>query len=252
VPDLYAHRGAAAELPENTLPAFARAIERGATAIETDCHMTRDGQIVLSHDPTGARMAGVPRAIRESTLEEVRTWDVGVGFSQGGDARRDTFRMPTLEVALQAFPGVRFNVDAKQREPDMTERLVEVIRRAGACERTLIASFDVVTLRRVRRAGYPGPTGLARAEVLALLCAPLRLLRLTGVPGVAAQLPHRTAGIDLGRRALIAKCHALGLLVHYWTVNDPARASELLALGADGIMTDDPRAIAPVFARARS
>jgi glycerophosphoryl diester phosphodiesterase len=58
-------------------------------------------------------------------------------------------------------------------------------------------------------------------------------------------------GIDLGTRAVIAKCHALGLDVHYWTVNEATVAERLLARGADAIMTDDPRALAPVFARLR-
>lgn len=71
-PRLYAHRGAAVELPENTLEAFRRALDVGANAIETDCHVTRDGHVVLAHDATGARLAGVPRAIADFTLDEVR------------------------------------------------------------------------------------------------------------------------------------------------------------------------------------
>ena len=55
---LYAHRGASAELPENTMPAFERAVEIGVDALETDVHVTRDGRLVVSHDPTAARMTG--------------------------------------------------------------------------------------------------------------------------------------------------------------------------------------------------
>jgi glycerophosphoryl diester phosphodiesterase len=251
LPSLYAHRGAAAELPENTLPAFELALSVGATAIETDCHMTSDGHVVLSHDPTGERMAGVARAIKDCTLDEVRTWDVGRGFV---DARGERpfagkgFRIPTLAEALRAHPDVRFNVDAKQDQPDMTAALLEAILRADACDRTLLASFDAGTLGRIRRAGYPGPTGLARREVLLFLGCPVRLLDVAGViRGQAAQLPHRAFGLDLGKRAVVERAHRLGLEVHYWTVNDLARARELLALGADGIMTDDPRRIAPAF-----
>lgn len=236
--ELYAHRGAAAELPENTLEAFARALEVGANAIETDAHMTRDGHVVLSHDATGARRAGTARAICDATLDEVKRWDVGRGL-----------RVPTLAEALAAFPDVRFNVDAKQRRPDMTAALVEAIRRAGAEPRVLVASFDVRTLRRVRRT-YRGATGLAQAEVIALLALPSPVLRAVRLAGSAAQLPHRYGPIDLGKRSVVDKCHALGLVVHYWTVNDVARAKELLAIGADGIMTDDPRAIAPAFSAA--
>jgi len=236
---LYAHRGAAAELPENTLAAFRRALDVGANAIETDCHLTRDGHVVLSHDATGERMAKVPFAIADATLEDVRAWDVGRGCGA-----RDVHRMPTLEEAIADLYGIPLNVDIKSRMPGAAERVVAIVRRARACETTLLTSFDVRTVRRVRALGYEGPTGLAQAEALALLVTPLRVLRRFPLRGVAAQLPHRQGRIDLGRRALVEKCHALGLELHFWTVNDPARARELRALGADGVMTDDPRTIA--------
>src|SRR5262245_16835756 len=128
MPILYAHRGAAVELPENTLPAFQRALELGADAIETDAHLTADGHIVLSHDPTGERMARVPLAIERATLAEARAWDVGRGFvdRQGASFAGRGFRIPTLEEALVEFPGVRFNVDAKSRHRHMVPKIVEL------------------------------------------------------------------------------------------------------------------------------
>jgi glycerophosphoryl diester phosphodiesterase len=250
-PILYAHRGAAAELPENTLSSFRRALDAGAGALETDVHMTRDGHVVVSHDATGERMAGVVRAIRHATLDEVRSWDAGFGFIDRDGARpfvRKGFRIPTLEEMLAEFPGIPINVDAKQRVPDMVPALLDVVRRARSEDRVLLASFDARTLVRIRRLGYSGPTGLAQAEVVRLIALPILAHRVLPLRGDVAQLPHRQSGINLGTRAVIAKCHTLGLLVHYWTVNDPARATELLDYGADGIMTDDPAAIAPVFA----
>jgi glycerophosphoryl diester phosphodiesterase len=248
MPRLYAHRGAAAELPENTLPAFARALELGATALETDCHLTKDGHVVVSHDADGRRMANVERTIRSSSLDEVRAWDAGWGFVDAAGGRPFAgrgFQVPLLEELLAAHPGVPLNVDAKQ--PGMEEALVRTVRRARAQDRVLLASFHAATLRRVRRLGYEGETGLGRSEVARLVFLPRRLLELAPLAGAAAQIPDRFHGVDLGRPALVAKCHALGKVVHYWTVNDPRRARELLAAGADGVMTDDPRAIAPAF-----
>jgi glycerophosphoryl diester phosphodiesterase len=246
---LYAHRGAAVELPENTLAAFARALDVGADAIETDCHVTKDGHVVLSHDATGERMAHVARAIADATLEEVRTWDVARGFVADGGEAREAFAMPTLEEALVTLRGVPLNVDIKAHARGAAERVVEVVRRARATETTLLTSFDARVVRRVRALGYEGPTGLGQAEALRLLAMPTFALRLLRLRGSAAQLPHRHGRIDLARPHLIAKCHALGLAVHFWTVNDPARACELRALGADAVMTDDPRAIASALAR---
>ena len=255
VPRLYAHRGAAAELPENTLPSFQRALELGADALETDAHLTRDGHVVLSHDPTGLRMGGVATRLADATLAEVQTWDAGYGFTDASGSRphaRKGFRFPTLAEVLRELPHARFNVDAKSRHPEMVPRLLEVLKREKAEERTLVASFDVRTLRHVRRLGYPGQTGLAQAEVWRLVALPLALHGLVPLRGAAAQLPYRIYGIDLGTRAVVDKCHALGLEAHYWTVNDPALAERLLDLGADAIMTDDPRALAPALRRWRA
>jgi glycerophosphoryl diester phosphodiesterase len=255
VPILYAHRGAAAEEPENTLPSFRRALEVGADAIETDAHLTVDGHVVLSHDPTAGRMAAVPREIRRATLAEVQQWDMGWGFLSGVSGHAGTtrpfagrgYRMPTLDEALEAFPSVFFNVDAKQRNPPMVEALLATIRRHDAEDRVRIASFRADTLREVRARGYRGQTGLAQIEVARLVFTPTPLLRLSPLGGQAAQLPTRAGRIDLTRRAFIDKCHALGLRVEYWTIDDPIEARRLLELGADGIMSDDPRGVASVF-----
>jgi glycerophosphoryl diester phosphodiesterase len=248
-PRLYAHRGAAVELPENTLPAFRLALELGADAIETDAHLTRDGHVVLSHDPTGERMCRVRTAIADATLDEVRSWDPGAAFvppKHGAGPARERSRIPTLEEALGELPGVEFNVDLKSRHPEMVARTIEVVNRAKAADRTLLASFDATTLREVRRLRYAGKTGLAQTEVLRLLALPSRLLAWFPLAGAAAQIPYRAYGIELASRAVVSKCHALGLEVHYWTVNDPALAVRLLDAGADAIMTDDPRRVGPV------
>ena len=250
---LYAHRGAARELPENTLPAFRRALEVGATALETDVHRTSDGHVVISHDPTGERAAGVRRAVRDATLAEVREWDVGRRFRakrpEIGEAR---FTVPTLEELLIEASGVPINVDIKQHDAATVEAVVAVVRRQRAQERVLLTSFDTTTIERVRRLGYEGQTGLGRAEMCRLRYAPELLLRAFPLQGSAAQIPPRLGPIALDGPAFLAKVHALGLVVHYWTINDPQEAERLLGLGADGIMTDDPAAIAPVFARRAS
>jgi glycerophosphoryl diester phosphodiesterase len=226
--ELLAHRGASRELPENTLPAFARALELGATCVETDAHVTADGVPVLHHDPTGARTCGDFRAISSLPLAQVRAWGA-----------------PTLEEALAAFPDARFNVDCKAAGPRAAEAVVRAA--AGAEDRVLLTSFDTGTLRAMRRV-WRGKTGLAQAEVARLVFMPRRLLRLSGD---AAQIPTRVLGVRLDTKSLIAKAHALGLVVHYWVINEPREAERLLDLGADGIVTDDVRRLAPVV-RGRS
>jgi glycerophosphoryl diester phosphodiesterase len=243
-PLLYAHRGASRERPENTIEAFRLAIELGADAIETDAHMTRDGRIVLSHDPSGMRMASVEKAIRDATLEEIRTWDVG-------RARGVAARMPTLDEALAALPGVFFNVDAKQVAPDMVPALVRCIRGAGAEHRVRIASFSKRNLDRARALGYAGPIGLSPSEIATLMLCPLGVAKRLGLAarGDAVQVPRHARGVTFASQRAIDRFHVLGLRVDFWTIDDPAEARRLIAMGADGIMTDDVRAVAPAFDR---
>jgi glycerophosphoryl diester phosphodiesterase len=244
-PIVYAHRGASLELPENTLEAFRLALDLGAGAIETDAHMTRDGHVVLSHDASGQRMAGVPRAIREATLGEVLTWNVGALFRprDGAAAPEQPFRMPTLDAALAAFPDTVFNVDAKQLAPDMIPALLRCIRRARATDRVRIASFATRNLLRTRALGYEGETGLSGPELARIMLAPQLALRWLRPAGHAAQVPRRAYGVTFASQASIDRLHAVGLRVDFWTIDDPAEAKRLFAMGADGVMTDDIRAL---------
>lgn len=250
-PICFAHRGAAAELPENTLPSFARALELGADALETDLHMTSDGVVVAAHDADGVRMANERSEIRRSTLREVKRWDVGFGFEERG-ARPHAgkgFQVPTFEEMLDAFPDTLINVDAKQLDPPVVPALLELLERKGATHRVNVASFHGEALRDARRRGYAGTTGLGPLEMVALLGLPAaacRRLRAAGRMGDAAQIPTRQGPVTLARPGLVEKIHALGMTVDFWTINHPSEAIALLELGADGIMTDDPRAIVPV------
>ncbi len=249
-PLLYAHRGASAEFPENTLCAFRRALELGADVLEMDVHMTADGHVVVAHDPDGRRMCAVDREIRHTLLKDLKEWDAGAGFTAPDGSRPHAdkgHRIPTLDEVLEAFPDVPLNVDLKQSQPDMARAFVSVVRRHGAEPRVTAASFEDGVLRRVRRLGYAGPTGLSRGEVRALLLVPRALRALRPVPGDAAQMPLEYKGYRFDTPQFIGRCHDLGLRVDFWTINDPVDAHRLLDLGADGIMTDDPAAIAPVF-----
>jgi glycerophosphoryl diester phosphodiesterase len=106
---VYAHRGASAECPENTLPSFRRALDLGADALELDVHLTRDRQIVgVARNGDGRRMAGVAHGPSpRSTLDEVRGWDAGWGFRAADGSRPFAgrgVRMPALEEVLAELP----------------------------------------------------------------------------------------------------------------------------------------------------
>jgi glycerophosphoryl diester phosphodiesterase len=251
---LYAHRGASAELPENTLPAFRRALEYGVDALELDVHLTRDGHPLVAHDPTAERMAGVPAAWRDLDLADAQALDMGRGFIAADGGRPHAgkgIRAPSLEELLVELPGVRLNVDVKQVNPPMVRPLLALLRRLGAEERVTLASFQTRTLLAIRRRGYGGETALGQPEVLGLLAMPAAVIERMPFVGVAAQVPVAAGPVRFDRRPFIDKCHRLGMRVDFWTINDPAEARRLVALGADGIMTDDPARMAPALASSR-
>lgn len=283
---LYAHRGAAAELPENTIPSFERALEVGADALEMDVHLSRDGHVVVSHDPDGTRTAGAPASIQSCDLDELKTWDVGLAFEAPDGAHPfagKSFEIPTLAEVLEHFPDTIINIDLKQHHPSMVAETLALIRKYDAEERVQIASFHLPTLLSVRSHGYGGITSMAPAEIALALFAPSVLVRRIPLLGCAAQPPTRAeflrqsvdeVGLTLGGESplhllpgsdrlaelprrlfpsnewMVKRFHQAGLRVEFWTVNDPREAIHLAEIGADGIMTDDPRRIAEALKNA--
>lgn len=242
---LYAHRGASAERPENTLPAFERAVEVGANALETDVHVTRDGVLIIAHDPTATRMTAVPRAWADMDLAEARRLDLGWGFVAADGTRPfagQGITVATFEELVDAFPDVRINVDIKG-DRRAIDPMLDLITRKDATERVTIASFQTTIAVAVRRRGYRGETALSQGEVISLVGMPALMWRQLPWTGTAAQVPVKQGPIHFDRSQFIAKCRLLGLRVDYWVVDDREEASRLLQLGADGIMTNDPAAM---------
>jgi glycerophosphoryl diester phosphodiesterase len=232
LPRIFAHRGFAAApgLIENTLPAFIAALDLGATHIESDIQVTKDGVAVLFHDDDLSRVAGLPQKISEIDSEQLLAIDLGGGA-----------RVPTLREALTALPNARFNLDLKVWAA--VGPAVELILELGAQERVLLASFsDSRRAKAVRELGSSVASSAGSTRVLGLwFAAKLRLdwliNRLAG-PVQALQIPTNQGSIRLDSPDFIALMKAAGLELHYWTINDAAEMLRLIELGADGIVTD--------------
>lgn len=225
-----AHRGGTSEHPENTLPAFARAVELGFTYLETDVHATSDGQLVAFHDPDLERTCGRPGAIAELPLSEVAAARV--------DGREP---IPLFRDLVEAFPSARFNVDCK--DDRALEPLIAELRRLDCLDRVCLGSFSDRRLKRLRREF--GPT-------LCTSLGPREITLLTAgspVPagGRAAQVPVSAGPVTIVTRRMVDRCHRRGLQVHVWTIDDPAEMARLLDLGVDGIMTDRPEVLRSVL-----
>ncbi|MGC4892818.1 glycerophosphodiester phosphodiesterase [Micromonospora sp. DT31] len=235
-PLAFAHRGGAADGDENTVAAFARAVDLGYRYVETDVHATADGVPVIFHDPTLERVTGEPGRIADLRWTDLASVRVG------GAAL-----VPRLDEVLDAWPQVRFNVDVKTDAG--AEPTVATITRAGAGDRVLLASFSDARLTRLRALAGPkvatslGMRGVARLRLASLHGRPVRLPPSV----VAAQVPVSYGPVPVVDRRFLAYCHRIGLQVHVWTIDEPDRMHHLLDLGVDGIMTDHVGVLRDVY-----
>lgn len=235
-PLAFAHRGGAADGDENTAEAFGRAVAAGYTYVETDVHATRDGVPVVLHDETLDRVTGTHAAVGDLTYQDLS----GV-LVAGASA------IPRLDEVLDAWPDIKFNIDIKSDAA--AEPTVEAVKRAGAQDRVLLASFSDPRLRRVR-ALTEGEvaTSLSQREATRLWLAARIGRRLVFPPSaVAVQVPVKHGRLRVVDRRFVNHAHRLGLQVHVWTIDDPTEMTGLLDLGVDGIMTDRIDLLREVF-----
>lgn len=235
---IYAHRGVSAQLPENTLAAFARAVELGIAGIELDVQLSADNVPVVIHDDTADRTTNGTGSVSEFTARELGLLDAGAGQF-----------VPTLEQVLRLAAG-RLRVNIELKDAKSVAPVAEVVTGvqdldwfassadwdalAELCR--LVPGADVyplcvgsvekmpeLTVEGADKAGFAG-RDIGSAVDFALSI---------GGGGISIW----EGGLDRGDFEYI---HAAGLDAWVWTINDPCRAQELLDLGADGICTDDP------------
>ena len=239
-----AHRGASAEAPENTLPAFELAARQGADAFELDVRLTADGAPVVCHDSTLDRTTGDSGPLRARTLADLRGVDAGSRFSPDGGVtfpfQGAAARIPTLGEVLWAFPRMPILIEIK--EPEAQESVRRVLVQEDAVARCVAASELTEAVRVFREP--PFASGASGPEIAALYRAQLLRRRLP-VPGYELlSVPLRHRGLPVPTRRFVAAARSLGCPVHVWTVNEPATARRLWARGVAGIVTNRPEAIA--------
>ena len=224
-PQLIAHRGAPLERPENTLPAFLRALELGADAIELDVHSTIDGVVVVHHDPVPRARA--PEARFEGRAIAALEWKELRRFVIGKDAS-----IPTLGDVLDAV-GDRADIYVEMKGRGIERAVVDTIRAAPAPARCALHSFDH---RAVKRARALAPELRGGALLVSALVDPVGALR-------AADALDCWQQWDFVDRELVDAVHAAGGRVLAWTVNEPLVARSLAELGVDGLCSDSVPAI---------
>lgn len=248
---VHGHRGARAERPENTIPAFEYAIAHGVDVLELDASVTKDNVLVISHDPmlhtpicSGPENNAV---IRTLTLAEIRQWDCGKMTNPLFPKQQAVpgTRMPTLDEVFALAPrgNFDFNLETKisPKRPELTPspeefaRLVlEQIRKHKLEKRVILQSFDFRTLVAMRK-----------------LAPEIRLSALTAtdqrdfavIAAEAANAEIISPQFQLVTPEKVAAAHKAGIQVVPWTADKPADWDNLIAAKVDAIISDDPVAL---------
>lgn len=246
------HRGGSALWPENTLVAFEGAVRDFRTdVLELDVHLSKDGQVVVSHDPTLERCTDGRGAIAELTWAELAKLDAGARFTRDGAtfpyAGRGV-RLPRFEDVLTAFPGTRLNVEVKPRTPGLVSAFVALVRSHRALDRVCMGSEqDDVAAALVEAA----PDGCHFFPRLALTEFVVGVAQGSAAPPDSRfhvlDMPAEFEGVPLLTPAFLEAARTHQRPIFVWTIDTAAEQRALLEAGVAGVMTDRPDVLRQVI-----
>ena len=243
-PVLFAHRGASAHAPENTLAAFELALTQQADGIELDVKLTSDGHVIVHHDATDNRTTNGQGRIKDTPLAELKKLDAGSSFAE-------TFRgeeIPTLAEVFEAMGNRTFiNIELTNYNTprdQLVETVCMLVKKHQMQKHVMFSSFFAGNLSKARSYLPEVPRGL---------------LAFNGILGAWA----RSFGFVFGKyqalhpnlkdmtRQEVLRGHRLKRRVHVWTVNAEADMRRLFGWDVDAIFTDDPQLAVRVRAESR-
>jgi glycerophosphoryl diester phosphodiesterase len=247
LPLIIGHRGASAVAPENTLAAFALAIQEGADGIEFDVRLSQDGVPVVIHDATLSRTGLVGGVVAELSAAALEKTDVGSWFSQRSVAAGMDFRderVPTLQHVLELFAHANalLYLEMKSETGDgqrLASEVASAVRRHADSERVIVSSFNLALVQAVKTAHSSIRTAALFEPKISLPATLVRKSKLIELAkGCGADeicLHHTMAGHRLVEQA--RKSH---LEVVVWTVDDPAWIGRARSCGVKALITNDP------------
>lgn len=229
-----AHRGASAALPENTLPAFGRAIELGADVIEADVRLTKDGEAMILHDATVDRTTSGSGPLGELTTAQARALDAGAGA-----------QIPLLAEVLEIARGhVRVNLDIKE---------VEAVGPAAAAVTDLGMAGSVSFISFLPEVWEALEDVNPGCPVIQLVDSAAGLASIAmGDVGTQSHMAGVGVPAAIVTEGMVERMHRHGQGVFAWTVDDDAEMRRLIALGVNGIVTNRIDALVEVERQLRA
>lgn len=264
--DKEGHRGCRGLMPENTIAAYLKAVDLGVTTLEMDAVITKDSEVVMSHEPffnheitTKPNGDSVTKAeehslnIYQMTYDEVKAFDVGMKpntrFPQQQKLKAIKPLLGDVIDSVEAYSKAKsknplqYNIETKcspdgdnifHPEPgEFVELLMAVINKKGVAERVIIQSFDVRSLQYLHKK-YPAIKTSLLIEDFDTTLFDSQIKNLGFIPTIYS--PEQS----LVTPALIQQCHDAGIKIISWTINDAAKISEFKKMGVDGVISDYP------------
>lgn len=228
----FSHRGYSAKYPENTMLAFRKAIEAGCDGIELDVQLSRDGVPVICHDETLDRTTGGTGLLSNYTLKELQQFCAGTGDNGA------ICRIPTLREYFEmvAPTNVLTNVELKTGVlpyPGIEEKVLELIDEFGLRDRVIVSSFNHYSVQRFKELAPDVICGLLTESWIVNFADYTKKLGVECVHPVYFYLEQEH----------VEELKAAGIRINTWTVNDPKVIRNLLAMGVDGLIGNDPEVI---------
>lgn len=233
LPIVFAHRGDLAHAPENTLPSFQQAIQKGADGVELDAKLTVDGHVIVFHDMSVDRTSNGSGKVASLTLDAIRKLDAGSWFNE----KFKGTQVPLLEEVFETVGKDKLiNIELTNYSTPrdgLVDKVCDLINRHGNQKQIIFSSFFASNLRR-------------GAHILPEISR--GLLAMPGIVGIWARSFGFTFGdyqalhphISSVSREQVQRVHRLKRRVHVWTANLPEEIMRLKEWGVDGIFTDDP------------
>lgn len=235
---IWAHRGASAYAPENTLASFRKAIEMNADGIELDVHLSKDGELMVGHDERIDRCSNGTGEIMDMTCAELKSYDYSYKFPE---YRGET--MPTLREVFEliAPTPLTVNVELKTTDhdyPGIEQKCIDLAEEMGMTDRVLYSSFNPASLERLHALNPALPTALLYEGLMP---------NITTIAAGSFWVALHPEFIDMLPEGHVDAIHRMGLAVNTWTVNEPEDIRSLILLGVDAIITNKPDLVRAIW-----
>lgn len=223
------HRGNSKKFIENSFEAFNSVIQMGYKYIETDLRMTLDREVIAFHDPDLKRLFNLDLQVKDLTFNEIANL-----------FKEKNCTLLSLEDSLNKFPEINFNIDLKVEE--VIQDSIKVVADLNAFDRVCFASFHSSHTREVLRHNQNAIVSMGMKDV-----ALFKFFKFHNKKIKIIQIPLKWKVIKVLTRNLIRKADKSKLLVHVWTINDRKTINNLIDLGVNGIVTDEPELLMDIM-----